>query len=73
MKAKIIIEDGFSKIELEPETTFEKRLIEDGYSSHANAIATFKHSKNNGYSWEEEHLLTIVLHPPVPVSPTTLQ
>lgn len=66
MKSKIIIEDGMTKIELTPETEFEKRLIEDGKRSHADTSATFHCDKKQYYSDDyKDHLLTISLYPPM--------
>lgn len=52
MKAKVIIENGITTIELTPENDFEKRVLKD---AHSNSNYEFDTKVTSNYSYGENN------------------
>jgi hypothetical protein len=61
MKAKVIIQDGITTIELTPETSFEKDVIEKAKDSPNNSIVDFSYGKEPYYSENKNHKISITI------------
>jgi hypothetical protein len=61
MKAKVIIQEGITTIELTPETIFEKDVIEKAKDSPNNSIVDFSYGKESYYSENKNHKISITI------------
>ena len=61
MKAKVIIENGLTQIELTPENDFEKDIIEKSKDLNPNCDVNFSYGKESYYTVNKNHKITITL------------